>query len=369
MSLLSGNAGIQLFDYLYAEKGNPINEHAFQNDIEQLAEQSLTFSFPTFCNGFSGINWYFKFLNAKEVLSDEDVKILCYRDRELENISLEMLKQGNYDFLHGAVGIAYYLLYSPETTSKNYYADFFSGLDSLIDASANKDAIPNYDYKTNGIIPDEINLGLSHGIPSVLKFSIQCLKQGICREKSQKLAQQLAGYLLAHTNRDTASSYFPYTISSTEKHRDEVSRLAWCYGDLGVGIVLYQAGVILQDAHIVDFSIQVLLDSTKRRNMTEAMIADAGICHGTSGVAHIYNKMWHYTQDPTFKEARDHWIQKTLEFGVYPDGIAGYKRYTGESDKYENDWGLLEGSAGIGLVLLSYLTGNFSWDYCLMLND
>jgi len=186
--------------------------------------------------------------------------------------------------------------------------------------------------------------------------------------KSEKLARQIVNYLLTHTNADTTSNYFSYTISS-EKQANEVTRLAWCYGDLGVGIILYQAGIIFQDKQTIDFSLKVLLNSTKRSTIEDAMIVDAGICHGTAGVAHIYNKMWHYTQDPIFKDACDHWIQKTIEFGIYADGIAGFKKYNGESKRYENDCGLLEGPAGIGLVLLSYLTGDFSWDYCLMLND
>lgn len=354
-----------------AEKDSRIDNDAFQNDFELLAEHSLSFSHPTFCSGYAGINWYFKFLQAKELLSDEDREILCYRDKELERISLEMLKHGNYDFLHGAVGIAYYLLYRPAASTEEYYAAFFQLLEALIDASETRDAVPNFDYKTNSIIPGEINLGLSHGIPSVLKFCIQSYKQGICTEKSEKLARQLIDYLLTHTNADTTSSYFPYTItiSSSERRIDEVSRLAWCYGDAGAGIILYHAGVAFQDKPTIDFSLKVLLNSTKRKNTEEAMIKDACICHGTAGIAHIYNKMWHYTQDPAFKDACDYWIQKTLGLGVYPDGIAGFKKYTGVSNKYENDSGLLEGAAGIGLALLSYLTGDFSWDYCLMLND
>ncbi len=30
---------------------------------------------------------------------------------------------------------------------------------------------------------------------------------------------------------------------------------------------------------------------------------------------------------------------------------------------------LLQGMLGIGVVLLSYITEDFSWNYCLMLND
>mgnify|MGYP000993101183 CR=1 FL=1 len=101
----------------------------------------------------------------------------------------------------------------------------------------------------------------------------------------------------------------------------------------------------------------------------ETIVFDAGICHGSAGVAHIFNKMAHYTNNVIFKEAADYWIKKTLEFAHHKDGIGGYKSYTHTDEKWKKEVGFLEGSIGIGLVLSSYITGNFDWDYCLMLND
>jgi hypothetical protein len=367
-AFLTGDAGIQLFNLLYLENKNKVDDEAFQSNIELLAENSLSFSYPTFCSGFAGINWFFKYLYEKNVLNKEDLSMLCYRDKELENVSIQMLQIGNYDFFHGAVGIAYYLLYSPNMAPERYFSDFFEVINSLFDKSTNNDSIPSYNFSTKSIVHSEVNFGLSHGVPSILKFCVQCFKQGICIDASRKLAWRIINYLLAHTNPAPAISYFPYSVS-TVKETERVTRLAWCYGDLGVGIVLYQAGIVFQDKRIVDFSLEVLLHSTKRRTIGEAIIFDAGVCHGTAGIAHIYNRMWHYTKDPVFKEACDYWIRKTVDFSTYEDGIAGYKKYNGINKEYESEYGLVEGTTGIGLVLLSYLTGDFSWDYCLMLND
>ena len=90
----------------------------------------------------------------------------------------------------------------------------------------------------------------------------------------------------------------------------------------------------------------MLYHSTHRRTVEETQVFDAGICHGSAGVAHIYNRMWHYTKDPVFKEATDFWIQKTLDFAVHEDGVAGYKKYNPTTKAYENDYGLLEGRSG-----------------------
>jgi hypothetical protein len=107
----------------------------------------------------------------------------------------------------------------------------------------------------------------------------------------------------------------------------------------------------------------------KRKTLNESMINDAGVCHGSAGVAHIFNRMWSITNDKKFRQATDFWIKQTLEFGTKINGKTEFKKYNAKINEYEINHSLLEGNAGVGLVLYSYLTGDFSWDYCLMLND
>ena len=78
--------------------------------------------------------------------------------------------------------------------------------------------------------------------------------------------------------------------------------------------------------------------------------------------------MWRHSSIPDFKEAAEYWIAQTLEMDVHQDGIAGYKAFNPVERSWMNVPGLLEGTAGTGLVLLSYLTADCSWDYCLMLD-
>lgn len=50
----------------------------------------------------------------------------------------------------------------------------------------------------------------------------------------------------------------------------------------------------------------------------------------------------------------------------FDDGLAGYKALHTEM---ENEYGILEGVAGIGLALLSYVTETEpTWDECLLLS-
>jgi len=70
---------------------------------------------------------------------------------------------------------------------------------------------------------------------------------------------------------------------------------------------------------------------------------------------------------PVFKECCDYWMGRTLEILNQTDWSSGYRKYILTNNSHEPANALLEGSAGIGLVLLSYITGNLDWDQCLMI--
>jgi lantibiotic modifying enzyme len=372
-SLLAGDAGVQLYNFMYLKRERSPRSEEFQGRIQALAENAFSCTLPTFCSGIAGIDWFLNYLWRERILSTEDKDLLCYRNDELRAQSLYMLKKGNYDFLHGAIGIAYHLLYSCGCGHDPWFPRFFFLLRTLINTSVKKDSIPFYDCITEKVNSQSTNLGLAHGIPAILKFCLQCWNQKICIAEAWELARHIIAYLLTHTNEDRTAGYFPYAISP-EQPATAPSRLAWCYGDPGVGYVLYRAGIGFNDAGLTAWSVDLLLDSAKRKNLSDAGVSDAGvsdagICHGSAGLAHIYNKMWRHTNNPVFKQTGDYWARRTLDFAVYKDGIAGYKRFDPTDNTHHNDYGMLDGVAGIGLVLLGYLTGDQDWDYCLMLND
>jgi len=96
------------------------------------------------------------------------------------------------------------------------------------------------------------------------------------------------------------------------------------------------------------------------------MIIDAGICHGSVGLAMIYRRMYIETDIEIFGEAVKYWIQVSLSFSKFDDGLAGYKSFY--IDKWVNDYCLLSGIAGIGLMFISFLMDdNQKWDEIFLL--
>ncbi|MDB4926554.1 lanthionine synthetase LanC family protein [Mucilaginibacter sp.] len=368
ISLMAGKCGLTLFDYLYF-KYFEYNESSDKIDhcIQQLADKSLIEMHPSLCTGKAGINWFFTYLFYNEIIAKEDRDFLCDDDQQLEDSASAMLKHGNYDFLHGATGIAYYLIYSKCYSREVFFNSFFDGLEVLVEKSSQKAIIPRFDLEAYSIIPNEVNLGLSHGIPSILKLCLQCYRENICCDRARSLAMIIVKYLKNHINIDISKCYFPDHLTENG-NVDYVSRIGWCYGDLGLGYIIYQAGMAFNDFEISTFALQILTSTTKRRCFEETKVMDGGICHGTAGIAHIYNRLWHNTNLPIFKEACDFWILKTVQIIDNTEWDKGYQKYVNLSTGYRYENGIIDGAAGIGLALISYIFNDFTWDYIFMLN-
>jgi lantibiotic modifying enzyme len=135
-------------------------------------------------------------------------------------------------------------------------------------------------------------------------------------------------------------------------------------------MALWQAARTIQNKEWECIALDILLHTTTRKNPAKERVIDGGICHGSSGIAHIYNRLYQSTGIDVFRDAAIHWIDDTLAKAQFIDGIAGYK--TWHSPKY-GGWithtGLLEGVSGIGLVLLSFISDiEPRWDECLLLS-
>ena len=163
-------------------------------------------------------------------------------------------------------------------------------------------------------------------------------------------------------------SYFPsYSLESEEGSR--ASRLGWCYGDLGIAQAILQAAKTLRSIDYENEALKILLYNCNRRDLKENHVLDAGLCHGASGISHIFNRLYVNTKMEEFKEASVYWMEKTVEMAQFGDGLAGFKTWQGGKKEWENQYSLLEGITGIGLSILSLLNPDLmQWDECLLLS-
>lgn len=359
-SLFSGSSGVFLFEILAKEQCAELNEKA-----EKIL--SAVNHIFTLCNGKTGINWLFTYFNKKlNIIDDHLLDLVREDDHLLKKISINSLISKNYDFMHGALGVAYYLLYDDAIIDVNYQSTIIG----LLEEQYKNEGTFLYN---SGLDPNKherkVSLGLSHGLPSIIRYLAECYKKGIEKERSLQLIRRLVLDLLSYQNIDKKYGTYPSIWYLEIKNEDSRSRLAWCYGDLGLGLSLYNTSKIIGDQELENFCIEILLRSLDRKSIENAMVKDAGICHGTSGIMHIYNSIAAKTGIVEFEKSAEYWREITMKFARMEENELNFDRYDNLKGKFESSYSLLEGNAGVGLALYSMETKDFSWDYCLMLND
>jgi len=154
------------------------------------------------------------------------------------------------------------------------------------------------------------------------------------------------------------------------EHLPSGSRLAWCYGDLGIASALFFASKATSNKEWEEKAIEILKYSTKRLDLTENSVSDAALCHGTAGIAHIYGRIYNYTKIIDFQHSAEYWFNEALKMAKFFHGIAGYLSPNSDTNSnYVKQTGFLEGAAGIGLAMLAAVSDSEpSWDEALLLS-
>jgi lantibiotic modifying enzyme len=371
IGLLSGTAG-SLFLLCY------YNEYTKTSTYMDVVEQRVMdafdiindtqFSNLTYSNGLTGFLWTLKNLNKHEYIDIDLSEVSDSATPLLGDFMMGKLDAGEYDFLHGALGVANYFLDMEDPAAIKLVKDF--NIKLLRKGIRNGD--DTLSFLSHVFIEDTavpvINLSLSHGMASIIYYLQRCLKnKNIASEEIKKAVQQIISFYRRNQN-DTVmeSSYFPSWIKDGVANKK--ARLAWCYGDLGIGLVFYRTAELLNDPELKTYSIKILKNTLTRLDPEKESIKDGGLCHGGSGLVKMYRTIHQATGMQEFNVAADHWLKVTLQQATHADGYAGYKTHSGERG-FEKDCGLLEGVGGIGIVFLEELMGKaLSWDKSLLLS-
>ena len=370
ISLMSGKTGIALFLYYY---GRLVNEeiyfdHATEliSDVfEQINDGRTYFSFA---GGLSGIAWAVNHLSQKGFVDIDEKDPFEEIDEFLSSMMMLEIRKGNFDYLHGAIGVGLYFLSVLNDRRKSYLRKLIDELDLISYKDENggicwiSSMIHDNDRKA-------CNLGLSHGLASIIRFLGKAYKNGISEDRSLLLLNGAVEFLLNSRQDPYAClSFFPNWV--LDDHTPQSSRLAWCYGDLGIAASLYSAAGDVASNEWTETAIRILKHSASRSDIQNNGIKDAGLCHGTAGVAHIFNRLYNNTHVIEFQKAAEYWFEESLKMAKFFDGLAGYQCYISDTNtNYINQAGFLEGIAGIGLALLGAVSCTEpDWDHALLLS-
>lgn len=217
------------------------------------------------------------------------------------------------------------------------------------------------------------DLGAAHGAAGVTAFlGAACharRRAGLAAGGTLPLLEEAVRGLLPHQRPDRGDGRFPPFLAPGFEPGG--SRLAWCYGDLGIAAALAVAGegADRPDWRSVAFEIA---RAAADRSFATSGVTDAGLCHGAAGVAHLFNRLYQASGEEDLGEAARRWYGHALalrEPGRGPGGFRTWETDTEGRGAWYDDLGFLTGAAGTGLALLAAVSPvEPEWDRALLLS-
>lgn len=323
--------------------------------IIDMLEKTVSVS-SSFSNGLAGFGFCLDYIQ-KNKLSNFDLEdLLTEIDKTVEVGIKQCVERNNLDLLHGALGIGCYLI------SRKHNEKIIDYLINVLEKKSikkgNEIKWQRYDeYRSKQYVYD---FGLAHGNAGILYFLGKAYKNGINKNQCYSLINGVISFYKNNLQDPNKSgSYFP-NFKGVENYeggaKESYSRLAWCYGDLGIFYTINLVSKWISNEKLEKFSVQGLIQTAKRMDFQNTSVEDPYFCHGTSGISYIYSKMYLKTGKRVFKDASKYWLKETFSYSSHENKIsANYfsKSTTPLELEKNNSLCLLDGLGGITAVLSS----------------
>lgn len=204
-----------------------------------------------------------------------------------------------------------------------------------------KNYVVNIDEK------QKIDFSLSHGLVGFMLVLLNSYEKGLKNEMIPDFASKAINYIFSYKRNPDFDkgqySYFPNTVSENEVNYK--NRLAWCYGDLNIVLLLFRYAKLFNDKNIEKQAILIGTSTLVRVDTNSTLVSDAHFCHGASGVTQFYKTFYTISGVDAFKQGYEEWIDRLLVFIDQDLSNNNYESIEGN---------ILDGYTGIALTLLSY---------------
>ncbi|MDC0708257.1 lanthionine synthetase C family protein [Stigmatella sp. ncwal1] len=368
--LADGLAGVALF-FAYLSHVWPRAEYwelaqsLTERSVELLQEMELT---PSLFGGFSGVVWTVEHLGSRAIASLEDD--LAALDGMVEDWLASAVLPVNYDLSRGLIGMGVHAL---ERLPRPAAQATIERVVHALGRMARQTERGVYWFSERHLSREvrfprgHTNLGVAHGVPGLIAFLAGAVSAGIARVQAEALLRGAVAWLLAQRNPENGR--FPAFIDA-EGEPCFTPASWWCYGPPGIASALLLAAEVLGEEGWRRESCAIALKTVE--DPIRPPTLPLGLCHGTAGLALIYQRFFQATGDSAFRDAACGCFARTLAQRQPTAGISGYRVWNNEpgvEPHWYNAPGWLEGAAGIGLALLSGLSSiEPAWDRLLLLS-
>jgi lantibiotic biosynthesis protein len=200
--------------------------------------------------------------------------------------------------------------------------------------------------------PGTHDLGVAHGTPAVIGLLAHALRRGLGTGRTARLLDESISWLRAQEDPSLPHSRF----ASCSGLHGASSRLAWCYGDLGVAAMLAGAAAARHDPEL-DMYWRALAEHRIAQAADTWGLEDDALCHGRAGVLHLLRRLIAHDWDSPRARALAGELEQTLARNLAaPQPVGSH--------------GLLNGWGGALLVLAESAYGartvSMPWHLCLL---
>jgi lantibiotic biosynthesis protein len=314
-------------------------EHLNQ-DTPQLYGASLS-------AGAAGFGYITTVLHREGWLEFDLDTTLADLDAFMYESALELIEARKLDFWHGAFGILFYFLERLNNPLHRQRAEQL--VQKIVDEVRGDD---NGLWFPNVLKPEDesiINFSLSHGQVSFLLVLMKAAQKGVETELATSVVWRGVNFLLKYQRYADFSkdfSYFPMWVHEDTNERHDSNRLAICYGDLGMVLLLYRAAEFLQNPTLREKADTLGLSTLQRQSDKATLVTDSHFCHGAAGVAQFYHTFYRISGHQGYYRGYQYWIDRT---------VAALHHELETDSSPQNKGGLVDGHVGVALVLLTYV--------------
>lgn len=376
--LLSGGAGSSLyFMNRYFNTGNSTcldqslqileREIASINDSEAEDYFSIGYHASSSC-------WLIDEFIKFDVL-DETEKISSREWVQLarESTTEEEFTSNRHDLFYGYIGKAVIIMEHDKELAKPFISNIINTLrrNAIWDAKRAHWETP-YPFHATTPFEKTINLGIPHGTCGIILFLLKCCDVYNLHDELHDTLKGSISWMVDQLNRN--SNKLLYSYSSTPS---DTGKLGWCYGDQALAFTLlryyetFNCNTAKVKAYeLIEQAASKPIEKTGVQYYPQYGYYDVRICHGTSSVAYMWQKMYHITKDESIKVLADKWLNITLDnldiFLPQLDKIAELEK---DNQTIDTSMGFLNGLSGVGLVLIAFDNPTLSsWDKLLLLD-
>lgn len=351
-SLAAGSAGLAVCcGQLARTRSGPRATGAaltlLEEAVDVLTTEPLTCSLYS---GFTGIAWAVELVD--QLLGNEGEDRNGDIDEALTRLLQRYPEDAPYDLINGLTGLGVYAL---ARWPRPAAAQCLLGVVGQLARRARHDSdgvswwtLPSWrGPRRERDLPGGVDLGVAHGIAGVIPFLARVHSFGLAQETIRPLLDGAVRWLLAHMVDTASGPTVPYFVADGAEPGP--ARSAWCYGDPGVATALLLAA---RDADEPAWAAAAtgLAVRAASRPPDQTGVVDAGLCHGSAGLAHLFNRMYQMTAEPALADAALFWVERTLQLC----SAAAPGQDTTLTDDARPAWkgpGLLEGAAGVALAM------------------